>query len=265
MKLKSFEIHFNIHTSILESMELCEKMILNQRPKLSNVKLMNFSGNIGCGKTTVLSSVETYYAKYPNSSFDTKFFYEPVDEWKLHLNEYYEKQTQNSLIRLQLKIFEYFAHQLVTICNVLYQHPSKKAAMIVFMERSAWDCTRIFIDANENLLDPLVYDDLKNVCDKLWHLMVKLVGESNIYFCYLECKNVHKLNQRIIGRSKNSIQPNATIPLSYLVNLNEKHQKIFNLIGSYQTRNLLKLDTENLNPVQNTQFINQLLCQTFFS
>ena len=108
------------------------------------MKIFNIEGNIGCGKTTLLSNISN---KYKNIILVK----EPIHKWEKHLNLFYKDMNRWSLL-LQYQILNDYDHEY----NNIKEHNNIKEYTTYIFERSMKTSFDVFaknLHNNKNITD----------------------------------------------------------------------------------------------------------------
>jgi len=166
-------------------------------------------GNIGCGKTTLLKTLSTYF-KNTNIAFIT----EPVDEWVKFEDEYGEnildkfyKDQPRWSFPFQMNAFISRIHKL-----------NKNEKEINFIERSVFTDRYCFA---KNCVESGVMTKIEYDIYCKWHdWLVESFSVEADGFIYLKATPT-VCNIRINSRSRDE---EGGIPIEYLENLHSKHE-----------------------------------------
>jgi deoxycitidine kinase len=194
--------------------------------------IINIEGNIGTGKSTILSELKkTLEIKYPD---DVLFLTEPVDKW----DTIKDSQDISILKHFYQDSNKYaFPFQIMACCtrisnlkNAINNNPNCK---IIICERS--------IEADANIFAQMLYDD--NVMNEMEHKIYRLFYDEHkdLYkangYIYLD-SNADVCLERIKMRSRDG---ESNIPIEYLQKCQKYHDKW--LKNTNMSTNVLILDT----------------------
>ena len=194
--------------------------------------IINIEGNIGTGKSTILSELKkTLEIKYPD---DVLFLTEPVDKW----DNIKDSQDISILKHFYQDSNKYaFPFQIMACCtrisnlkNAINNNPNCK---IIICERS--------IEADANIFAQMLYDD--NVMNEMEHKIYRLFYDEHkdLYkangYIYLD-SNADVCLERIKMRSRDG---ESNIPIEYLQRCQNYHDKW--LKNTNMSTNVLILDT----------------------
>lgn len=194
--------------------------------------IINIEGNIGTGKSTILSELKkTLEIKYPH---DVLFLTEPVDKW----DTIKDSQDISILKHFYQDSNKYaFPFQIMACCtrisnlkNAINNNPNCK---IIICERS--------IEADANIFAQMLYDD--NVMNEMEHKIYRLFYDEHkdLYkangYIYLD-SNADVCLERIKMRSRDG---ESNIPIEYLQRCQKYHDKW--LKNTNMSTNVLILDT----------------------
>lgn len=158
-------------------------------------------GNIGCGKSTLIQSLKELYKSIT-------ILEENVDEWKPYLTEFYKDMKSNSL-KFQMKVLEHHLH-----CGKI---TSESSDSISIHERSPLSCIEIFGK------DLLTSGFLKEIDIQLMKSYNTKLGWKPDVIIYLK-SDTNIASSRCIERSR---EGEDTIPISYLNNISELYNKLY--------------------------------------
>lgn len=158
-------------------------------------------GNIGCGKSTLIQSLKELYKSIT-------ILEENVDEWKPYLTEFYKDMKSNSL-KFQMKVLEHHLH-----CGKI---TSESSDSISIHERSPLSCIEIFGK------DLLTSGFLKEIDIQLMKSYNTKLGWKPDIIIYLK-SDTNIASSRCIERSR---EGEDTIPISYLNNISELYNKLY--------------------------------------
>lgn len=159
------------------------------------MKTISISGNIGCGKSTVLEHCRT---AFPGICM----VQEPLEEWKLHLDAFYTDPTNNSF-NLQMKICE------------SYDRIFKHCGGSVVVERNSFESLNVFakiLHSHQQLSD----DELS--------LLSKQSIHKPDYVIYLKTTPTTCL-RRIEERDRGN--ETSKITLNYLNEINNAYDDLY--------------------------------------
>lgn len=166
------------------------------------VEVINVSGNIGSGKTSLLEGIKAYYTSYAEKRI-VNVILEPVQEWDTALKLFYqelekpmpnESILQERCIDLQktvLKSYEYiYSNLLREIIN--YQALKNYNAVVVYViERGPLDSAEFFIpllQRNDYICTQYAAErikHIKNKCKKLHRTIANRIGDSSMNRVFL--------------------------------------------------------------------------------
>lgn len=160
--------------------------------------VVSISGNIGCGKSTVLNHFRT-------QCYDTRFIEEPVDEWKPYLDAFYANPAKYAL-PLQLEILKSY--------NRILQESDEKACPIV-VERSPFESLNVFAK--------VLHADKELSEDEYTILLNEPVWKPN-YVVYLRSSPETCFER--VGRRNRSTEKSG-ISLDYLRKIHEAYDTLY--------------------------------------
>ena len=179
---------------------------------MAKAQVIFVEGNIGSGKSKLLSQIETYYGD------ECQVIYEPVDTWTSLKDE----RGVNVLDHFYKDPHKY----AYTFQNIAFMSKIKKLDEIdyskkyVFIERSIWSdkyifATNCYLSKLMNEIEYQVYniwfDWIEKVCRK----------PETVRFIYLRCSpetSLTRINKR--GRVEET-----SIPLEYLSQIHSRHEE----------------------------------------
>lgn len=121
-------------------------------PFPSNIKVNTIHANIGAGKTTIMKLME---AKLNDSDKNVMFIYENVEDWIPFLEIFYntmqyditnKNEISRLAVSLQLEILSHYNRMYHKIMAFYKQNDERD--LIVVIERSPMDVTKVFLTAN---------------------------------------------------------------------------------------------------------------------
>jgi thymidine kinase len=183
-------------------------------------------GNIGCGKSSLLAKLSTPWLILP----------EPVERWKTYLNLFYHNPSKFAL-GFNLHILTYF-NQLVNLKHVIF-------------ERSPYSCRYVFSQQQleDGHLHPVELETLHTFFENLsWKPDVIIYLRTDPHICYERMK-------------KRDRECEKEVPLDYLVNIHNQHEKyikqmkssttVFEIDGSHSQEEVLRQVQEIINRFHN--------------
>jgi deoxyadenosine/deoxycytidine kinase len=176
--------------------------------------IYTIDGNIGSGKSSVLN----YLHKYKNIQIDL----EPIDKWKLFLDNIYMKKT--GYFNFQIKVW---------LDRAWIQEKDNKS--IICMERSPYFIKNTFNknDYNNNNINEdefNVINEMYSKTDKIWN--------SN-YYIYLRSDPI-KCLERIKSRGRDN---ELNIDIDYITSIHNLHEEALEEL--IEKKSILIIDIEN--------------------
>tara|TARA_B100001758_G_scaffold190722_1_gene167702 strand:- start:9257 stop:9934 length:678 start_codon:yes stop_codon:yes gene_type:complete len=172
-------------------------------------------GNIGTGKSTLINNIKNYITKYiENIENKIEFNCEPLDEWNILLNNFYENPKRWAFT-FQIKILLYHVKLLDNF------NSNKKK--IILLERFFLSSVKIFsqILLNNNNLNDSEFEIINDLYE---HILLKISNYNiNIIYIYLKT-DPNICLQRIIKRNRIC---EKNINIDYLNQLNNLYDKNF--------------------------------------
>jgi len=200
--------------------------------------IISIEGNIGAGKSTFLSTLQSKL----KDRDDICFLQEPVEEWKLITDE----SNMNILERFYLNKQKYsFAFQMmayITRLSNLKKACKNTKYKYIFTDRS--------LLTDKNVFTQMLYDDKEmneieyNIYNRWFHEFLSF--SNTFHFIYLKT-SPEKAFERINIRSRKG---EANIPLDYLEKCNQYHEK---WLTSLKNVTILDADQENTPSVVSSQ------------
>jgi deoxyadenosine/deoxycytidine kinase len=189
---------------------------------LSTLKHIAVSGNIGCGKTTLVEKLGKHYGWTPLfESVDQnpylRDFYDDMTRWAFHLQIYFLNSRFNQVRQIRM---------------------SEKA---IIQDRTIYEDAYIFA-ANLHKSGHITERDYQSYL-AIFQSMISLVKPPDLLI-YLKA-DIPKLVQQIQKRNRDF---EFNIKLEYLRNLNEHYEE---WIGNYKLGKLLVIDVNKLDFVEN--------------
>lgn len=221
------------------------------------ISILVLSGNIGCGKTTLLNRVKVKIDRdYPDWLVNNEpgqdmprvvFMEENVEDWSFFLEHFYI-DPKHYVIDLQLKIMGHFFQVYETALRMYkaYQKDGKKRVLLV--ERSPHDSFHVFIKSNQQLMEPAEYKAIsaisKLICKKpIWtdccHMIVLQVSAEQ---CWKRSKQRNRFEEKPIA-------------LDYLEKLHKSYQRMITKMQDNQERRIKRCELIQDNGDKETDYI----------
>jgi deoxyadenosine/deoxycytidine kinase len=174
---------------------------------------ITISGNIGCGKTSVLTNLQL---QFPALSIQT----EPVNEWETWLSKFYSNQKQYAL-GLQVKILSTY-HQLAV----------KHTDDPVIYERSPLDSVEVFakILTRNRVVTDMEFDLLSE--------LFETCGWTPDVYIYLKADPATCMT-RIRSRNRSS---ETTVSEEYIAELHDEYNRFFQTLEDSSTVSTYEVD-----------------------
>lgn len=171
-------------------------------------------GNLGSGKSTLVSALRTYYRNDPIIAF----VQEPVKQWTQLLANFYEDHAANAHA-LQVMIAVTFLQDTL---SALIEKPKAK---VVVSDRSIFSGLSIFVPIlqREGIFTPAETVMMRKICDALQRLLP--LGET--FRVFLNLDPITCL-QRVKDRKRTS---EIKLTLDYLQDVDYEHMKWCNQLG----------------------------------
>jgi deoxyadenosine/deoxycytidine kinase len=196
--------------------------LLRKKNNVSNkIKHISVSGNIGCGKTTLVEKLSKHYGWLP--------LYESVDQ-NPYLRDFYEDMTRWAF-HLQIYFLNSRFNQVRQI---------RESERTIVQDRTIYEDAHIFA-ANLHRSGNINDRDYQSYLD-IYNSMINFVPAPDLLI-YLKA-DIPKLVQQIAKRNRDF---EYNIKLEYLKNLNEHYE---DWIGNYKSGKLLIIDVNNLDFVE---------------
>jgi deoxyadenosine/deoxycytidine kinase len=174
---------------------------------------ITISGNIGCGKTSVLTNLKL---QFPALSIQT----EPVNEWEAWLSKFYSNPKQHAL-GLQVKILSTYRQMNATHTH----HP-------VIYERSPLDSVEVFANilTRNQVLTNMEFDLLTE--------LFEFCGWTPDVYIYLKADPTTCMT-RIRSRNRSS---ETTVSEDYISELHDEYNRYFQKLDDSSTVSTYVID-----------------------
>ena len=189
---------------------------------MQKLKHIAVSGNIGCGKTTLVEKLSKHYGWAPlYESVDhnpyLRDFYEDMTRWAFHLQIYFLNSRFNQVRQI------------------------RESEKTIIQDRTIYEDAHIFA-ANLHKSQHITDRDYQSYLD-IFNSMTSFVKAPDLLI-YLKA-DIPKLVQQIQKRNRDF---EFNIKLEYLRNLNDHYEE---WIGNYKLGRLLVIDVNKLDFVEN--------------
>jgi deoxyadenosine/deoxycytidine kinase len=186
-------------------------------------RFISISGNIGCGKSSLLSRLK--------SNFNISVEPEPVTDWGEWLRMFYLDPKRHAL-GLQVKI-------LLCFRELLNNNGGRDKSIPVLFERSPIEGVRVFARTLDHTKQPVLSSMEINLLEELVSV-IGWVPHTYIYLRTTPAKCLERIKLRNIGVEQNISQ-------DYITDLHDKYEDLFanNPVGTIVPYQIIVVDADD--------------------